>query len=620
MFGNFIYFIVVLLIYATYQPAEDTALPPGETLAFFFGLIAVFVFFTWIQFQRLIRLVKREPFLRLDHRFNAAMTRQSIMAIALFAVDIYVLDLTAFLSEVPLFSAVPTLEAVLFLGIFIGYLAIVWGAAHPVYRRLYGGDLSRRTYVLSNISFSVPVLLPWFLLSIIADLLRLLPFPWVRAFFATAYGEILYFLVFLLAVALFGPFLIQKFWRCKPLEPGYERYRIEALCRKAGLAYADILYWPIFGGKMITAGVMGLMGRFRYILVTEALLGFLSPEEVDAVIAHEIGHVKRRHLLFYLFFFVGYMLLSYATFDLIIYSIIYLEPLYGFINDTGFNQATVTSTLFSLLIILIFLVYFRYIFGYFMRNFERQADTYVYSLFDSARPLIRTFEKITLTSGQDPDRPNWHHFSITQRIGYLKKCEADRRWIRRHDGKIKKSIFVYLTAMAVMGVVGYHLNFGETGEKLNAHVFEKIILREIEKEGGSAGLYRMLGDLYYGKKRYAAAVDAYERSIRMESNNPEVLNNLAWLYATSEETAFRNPKRAVALARKAAALRMEPHILDTLAESYFVNGQMDRAVEAGRRALSAARKNRSYYEEQLEKFETAAAEGGVPTPSKGISD
>jgi len=193
------------------------------------------------------------------------------------------------------------------------------------------------------------------------------------------------------------------------------RSRIEKLCRRAGLEYANILYWPIFGGRMMTAGIMGLYKKFRYILITEALLRHLEPEEMDAVIAHEIGHIKRKHLHFYLVFFIGYIFLSYTTFDLLIYFIIYADPVYRLINSLGVNHDTIISAIFSLIIITIFFIYFRYSFGYFMRNFERQADTYVYALFQSAKPLISTFKKIAATTGQPPDKPNWHHFSIKER-------------------------------------------------------------------------------------------------------------------------------------------------------------------------------------------------------------
>lgn len=606
MFGNFIYFIIVLLIYATYEPAEAPPLPVIELLFLLVSFTLLFTAVVWARFRQLASRIGLESYLRLDHRYNALVTRSSVGAIVLFAVDIYVLDLTAVTRRVPLLAQLPTLEAVLFLGLFIGYLAIVWGIAHEVYRRLYGDPISRKSFVLSNVSFAVPVLLPWIILSGVADLIRALPFAAPREFLATTQGEILYFLVFLFGVAVVGPYLIQKFWRCRPVPPGPDRQRIEALCRRAELEYADILYWPIFGGRMITAGVMGLARRFRYILVTNALLTVLQPEEVEAVIAHEIGHVKKRHLQFYLFFFVGYMLLSYATFDLIIYSILYLEPLYRFVKGTGFEQATITSALFSAMIIILFLVYFRFIFGYFMRNFERQADTYVFHLFGTARPLISTFQKITLTSGQSPDKPNWHHFSISERVGYLRRCELDRSWIGRHERKVRRSIIVYAVAMVAVAAAGYHLNFGEAGRTLNAHLFEKILLREIDRGEGDGRIHRMLGDLYFSRKDFTGAVRAYERAVDLAPDDPETLNNLAWLYATCEDESFRNPVRAVALAERAAVRKPVAHILDTLAESYYVNGELDAAVAVGRKALAAARQDRAYFEEQLEKFERAA--------------
>ncbi len=47
-----------------------------------------------------------------------------------------------------------------------------------------------------------------------------------------------------------------------------------------------------------------------------------------------------------------------------------------------------------------------------------------------------------------------------------------------------------------------------------------------------------------------------------------------------------------------------PHVWDTLAESYYVNGMYREAVEAAEQALAMARKKRSYYEDQLKKFKT----------------
>jgi Zn-dependent protease with chaperone function len=608
MFGNFIYFILVLLIYLTYQPSEETNFTAFESFALFCGLVFLFSFFTRFQFQRIERRLAQGQYLRVDHQFNNTLVHQSILAILLFAVNIYGLNLPSFLAGIAPFRTIPTLLALLFLLLFIFYLAIVWTFAYRSYRVLYRTDISKKTYVFSNISFSVPVLLPWLFLSGIADIIQVLPFDTPKRILNTTEGEIAYFLIFLVGVAIIGPLLIQKFWRCTPLENGYDRKRITDLCERANLEYADILYWPIFGGKMITAGVMGLIKKFRYILITPSLLHLLEPAEVDAVIAHEIGHVKKKHLLFYLAFFVGYMLLSYVTIDLIIFTIIYAKPVYWLIHKSGFSQTTVLSGISSVVIISLFLIYFRFIFGFFMRNFERQADTYVYALFDNAQPLISTLEKIAATSGQSADRPNWHHFSIQQRIDYLRRCESNSSWITRQDDKVKKSIGIYLVCLILLGTLGYQLNIGTMGDRINSRLFEKTILNEIENNPDNPDLYTMLGNIYYNAKNWSGAQAAWENSLALKPDNALVLNNLAWHYATCEDASYQDHFRALALAKLAIRLEKSPHIWDTLAESYYVNGMYRDAIEAGYRALERAGKNRSYYEDQIKKFEAALEE------------
>ena len=605
MFRNFIYFIVVLLIYTTYQPSKEPNFTPFETIFLFIGLSVFFSTITWFQFRKLELQLPRESLYRLDHKFNAIVNRQAILAIGLFAVNVYGLNVSFLFGRSLVFIKIPTLQAVLFLGLFISYLTIVWFFGHNLYRRLYHIDISKTSYISSNILFAIPVLLPWFFLSIISDIIYALPFQWPKQMLATTEGQVVYFLVFLLGAAIVGPALVQKFWGCKPLETGTHRTRIDRICRKAGLKFSNILYWPIFGGRMITAGVMGLTKKFRYILVTDALLRFLEPEEIDAVIAHEIGHVKKKHLLFYLFFFVGYLLLSYAVFDLILFLILYSDMTYRIIDSLNFQQNTVISAIFSVLVIMMFLIYFRYIFGYFMRNFERQADTYVYHLFDNAGHLITTLQKIAITTGQPPDRPNWHHFSIAERIDYLKKCEADRSWILRHDRKVKKSIAVYLIGLLILGGVGYHLNFGETGKFFNNRFFEKALQRELERTPDNPKLYSMLGDLYFSKKKYPETISAYEQAIHLTPESPQVLNNLAWLYATCEDDRYRDFERALQLAKKAASLESSPHILDTLAECYFINGYRQEAINAGEKALALSQTNRTYFEDQLKRFQNA---------------
>ena len=66
MFSNFIYFIIVLLIYATYQPAMETTFTPIDTALLFAALHVLFVTYNRSLFQRLQHRVTRESFTRLD--------------------------------------------------------------------------------------------------------------------------------------------------------------------------------------------------------------------------------------------------------------------------------------------------------------------------------------------------------------------------------------------------------------------------------------------------------------------------------------------------------------------------------------------------------------------------
>jgi len=602
MFTYFIYYIVVLLLYSAYQVSDSSYFSARDTFALF--VMSTLLFFFWVRFQfiKIEKRLIRGHFFDSEQRFTQVSDRLSVLAIILFAIDLYVLDLPRFCLDIPMFSKVPVLNALLFLLLFSVYLSIVWGCGHRSYQKIYSSGVSRRSYILTNIAFAVPVILPWLLLTGIIDLINLMPYELPRQLLTTTFGELIYSLAFLGVIAIFGPVLIQKFWRCKPLASGTDRIRIELLCKRAGVKYANILKWPLFEGRIITAGVMGLANKFRYILVTDALLRFLTPDEIDAVIAHEIGHVRRNHLQIYIFFIVGYVILTYTTFNLFIYLLLGSEFIYGLFDMGGFNPTTMISTIVSIGAIFIFIVYFRYIFGYFMRNFERQADAHIYTLFSSAKALISTLKKIAVTSRLPPDKPNWHHFSITQRVNFLMQCENDSTKIGQHDQKLRKSLIVYFISLIVISVIGYSLSYGETGKRLNHRFIEKIILSELEKTPESGHRYAILGDWYLHKKDYAATIEAYKEAIIRNPDSAYVLNNLAWIYATCDNKQLRNPEKAIHLALKAVRLNPAPHILDTLAESYFINGMSDDAIQTARRALAGTAENHSYFEKQLNRF------------------
>ena len=140
--------------------------------------------------------------------------------------------------------------------------------------------------------------------------------------------------------------------------------------------YQELLRWPIFEGRMMTAGIMGMVPRFRYILITESLMDILSIEELKAVVAHEMGHARYRHFFFYLVFFIGFAVVSTGLWDFFAVLLSTRPSLMRIIGTGGSADASFLYFLLALPILVSMVVYFRYVMGFFMRHFERQADLY----------------------------------------------------------------------------------------------------------------------------------------------------------------------------------------------------------------------------------------------------
>ncbi|MBU3953079.1 MAG: M48 family metalloprotease, partial [Proteobacteria bacterium] len=438
MFSNFLYFLIALVIYTSSELFDRTNGVDPNMLYYSLGAGGAFALACHLWFKRLAQKGDKGSYFGLDHAVNRAISNLSILALVLFAANIHLFKLPLFFVDIRLFELFPTLGAVLFLGLFLLYLVIIWNAAHGVQKQYLPREVTRKHFVVSNISFSLPALLPWFCLSIFADMIQFLPYAPLRDYFNTTAGEIVYIVTFLIAISIFGPVLIQKLWGCTSLEPGDSRSRIEAVCKRAGLHYADILKWELFGGSMITAGVMGLVGRFRYLLVTPALLEALDDDEIDAVMLHEIGHVQRYHMLFYLLFFAGFIACNFVFFEPMILLLYIAGPLYQVFSFLGIEKGDAYPALICLSLIAFFVIYFRFVFGFFMRNFERQADIHVYDFQRDASPLVSTFYKIASLSRQSIDKPNWHHFGIGERIRFLEQCREHPGVIVRHHRWVKK--------------------------------------------------------------------------------------------------------------------------------------------------------------------------------------
>jgi tetratricopeptide (TPR) repeat protein len=349
---------------------------------------------------------------------------------------------------------------------------------------------------------------------------------------------------------------------------------------------------------------MGIVGRFRYILVTPALLNSLDDDEMEGVILHEIGHVAYHHMLFYLMFFAGFIACNFVFFEPLFLLLYVAQPLYGAMESIGVSMGTAHAMLLCAGLICLFLIYFRLIFGFFMRNFERQADLHVFNYQPGPSALISTFYKIAALSRQPIDKPNWHHYGIGERIRFLEQCREAPQLIARHHFRVKKLIFAYILIATAVFSLGYSISYGKLNLPFGQYIAGKILTRELALDPGNSDLYVMVGDYYYNDNLYAKARDAYENVLRIDPHNIHALNNLAWLLSTCPDASFREPERALEMAVRAVAINTDSFVLDTYAEALFMNGRRAEALDAARRALDAAVDRVAYYQGQVQRVES----------------
>jgi STE24 endopeptidase len=283
-------------------------------------------------------------------------------------------------------------------------------------------------------------------------------------------------------VFLFAPEILRRVLHTQPLPASSLRDRLETLCRRHGLRYREILLWRT-DHNMGNAAVMGLVPQVRYILLSDLLLETMTDAQIEAVFAHEVGHIVHRHMAWYVVFF----LLLMATMagpgeDL-------LQLMRG-VDLPGWLPEELVISLAS--VGLFFLA-----FGFLSRRFERQADVF------AARTMEREGEGFRVqgsgharspaasSSSPEPRTPNpepshvgpygaavfasalrrvatinnipvaarsWCHGSIATRMRALENMSADPGRTSRFDRVMRRLYVALLAALVCLGTwafIGY---------------------------------------------------------------------------------------------------------------------------------------------------------------------
>jgi Zn-dependent protease with chaperone function len=223
-------------------------------------------------------------------------------------------------------------------------------------------------------------------------------------------------------VFLFSPLIARAVLDTQSLPQGPLRETLSDVCRRHRIGVRDLLLWNT-NGSMINAAVMGLIAPLRYVLITDALLETLRENEVRAVMAHEIGHVRRRHMVWLVLCLLACFLLAAIAVELPLRSIERTLHL----GSAWDEPLTIFSALMQLVIGL-------WVFGWICRRFERQADTFAvqhlsglgtpqamngHVTSESVDAMRGALETIAQLNTVDPSRHSWRHGSIRWRQRYL---------------------------------------------------------------------------------------------------------------------------------------------------------------------------------------------------------
>ena len=299
--------------------------------------------------------------------------------------------------------------------------AVHWWTLAVAVRRISGHPWSRFGLVLQHFRFGI---LP---------MLLILPFFDVGAWLAQRYGlEAAWFSGaqgallaaycaqgFMVLILLVLPLALLPLWGAQRMASGEMQQLMLDACQRLGVRVAGLMRWPMAGGRVYNAAVIGMLPRLRYVLFTDDLMRDLPVPQVMAVLGHELGHARHGHLWTYMLFANAGLLVSFLLredFAKI------LTPLFqALLPALGLTLASAQVREISEIaaILLLMALLWRVAFGVLSRACERQADLVGAELAGNPQVMCDALKSVAQLSGQGEDEPSWRHYSIAQRVVFL---------------------------------------------------------------------------------------------------------------------------------------------------------------------------------------------------------
>jgi STE24 endopeptidase len=269
-------------------------------------------------------------------------------------------------------------------------LPFAWYAQFKLEDRFGFNTTTLKTWVLDRLKgLLLAVLLGFPLLALVLKVIEWTgPNWWIWA--ATVV------IVFQLLLLLIAPVVIMPlFNRFTPLPAGSLRERLFALARRTGFPTRSIEVMDGSKRSRHSNAFFTGFGRFRKIVLFDTLVAQLAEPELESVLAHEIGHYKKRHVMKLLGVSIFGVFIGFAAVAWLAHQHWFCRA-FGFEYHAGFAAANVVPAmlLFGLLAGTISF-WFSPLLHIWSRRFEYEADAFARATMGNKQPLIQALRKLT---------------------------------------------------------------------------------------------------------------------------------------------------------------------------------------------------------------------------------
>ncbi|MCU1297371.1 MAG: Ste24 endopeptidase [Acidobacteriaceae bacterium] len=256
----------------------------------------------------------------------------------------------------------------------------------------YYGFRLEHQFQLSNQKFRAWVwdevkgfLLGLVLASVLAELLYLMIREFPQHWWLLAWAV---FLGLVVLMAQLAPVvLLPIFYKFEPLQDEELKSRLVRLGERSGTRVRGVYKWNLSEkSKKANAALTGL-GNTRRIILADTLLDNYSPDEIEAVLAHELGHHVHKHILKSIAVQAGITFVGFWAADWALHYAVDRLGMFETLSDfANLPLLALVSTALSLVALPALNAFSRY-------N-ERQADRYAFESIDRIEPFISSMNKL----------------------------------------------------------------------------------------------------------------------------------------------------------------------------------------------------------------------------------